>query len=90
MIRSFTAAIGAGDQSHDGDPVLARHVKNAKKRREGVRDDKGRQMHTITKDGPNSPRSIDGAMAAALSWEARGDAIAAGATKPVSREVVFL
>jgi hypothetical protein len=42
-------------------------------------------MHTISKDRPDSPRKMDLAMAGTLSWEARGDAIAAGATStPVS------
>jgi stage V sporulation protein SpoVS len=36
-------------------------------------------MHTLSKDRPDSPSKIDGAMAGVLSWEARGDAIAAGA-----------
>jgi len=44
-----------------------------------VFDDKHRQMHSLAKDRPDSPRKIDGAMAAVLSWEARSDAIAAGA-----------
>jgi hypothetical protein len=44
-----------------------------------VYDDQHRQMHTISKDRPDSTRKMDGAMAAVLSWEARNDAIAAGA-----------
>ena len=36
-------------------------------------------MHTLSKDAFASPRKIDAAMAAVLSWEARSDAIAAGA-----------
>jgi hypothetical protein len=37
-------------------------------------------MWTISKDRVDSPRKIDAAMAAVLSWEARGDAISSGAT----------
>jgi hypothetical protein len=45
-----------------------------------VRDDRQRFMWTISKDRVDSPRKIDAAMAAVLSWEARGDAISSGAT----------
>ena len=89
-VRTFSQAIGGGDLSHDGDPVRSAHVKNAKKRRESVLDDERRQMHTICKDGANSPRSIDGAVASVLSWECRGDAIAAGAQKPRGKAVLFV
>jgi hypothetical protein len=43
-----------------------------------VLDDNEKPMHTLGKDSWRSPRKIDGAMAAVLAWEARGDAIAAG------------
>lgn len=36
-------------------------------------------MHTLSKDSIRSPRKIDAAMAAVLSWKARGDCIEAGA-----------
>jgi hypothetical protein len=38
------------------------------------RDDSGRPLWTLAKDGRHSPRKIDAAMAAVLSWEARHDA----------------
>jgi hypothetical protein len=38
-------------------------------------------MWTICKDRRGSPNKMDAAMAGGLSWEARGDAIAAGALK---------
>lgn len=80
-VREFTDALQAGDLSHDPDKQLAAHVKNAVKMKLNVRDpDTQRFMHSISKDRPDSPRKIDGAMAAVLSWEARGDAIASGAT----------
>jgi hypothetical protein len=81
MIRAYRAAMTAGDLSHDGDPTLGRHIANARKQALNVRDEDGRPMWTISKDRRSSPRKIDGAMAGALSWEARGDAIAAGATR---------
>jgi hypothetical protein len=85
-VRSFAAAIAAGDLSHDGDEELARHVKNARRRPVNVYDDEHRRLHTIGKERPDSPRKIDGAMAAVLAWEARGDAIAAGAQRRVDEE----
>lgn len=80
-VRRHVAAVHAGDLSHDGDPVLARHIGNAAKRKVSVRDERRRQMWVLAKDRPDSPRKIDGAPAAVLSWEARGDAIAAGARR---------
>ena len=38
------------------------------------------KMHSIQKEHPQSRRKIDAAAAAALAWEARGDAMAAGTT----------
>lgn len=89
MIRNYTDAMGkraddgsvVADLSHSGDADLTRHIGNARKQKVNVYDDDHRQMYTLSKDRPNSPRKIDGAMAAALSWEARGDCIAAGATE---------
>jgi hypothetical protein len=78
-VRNFTDAMAGGDWSHDGDPDFVAHLTNARRRKQKVYDDEHRQMHTISKDRPDSPRKIDAAMAAVLSWEARGDAIAAGA-----------
>jgi hypothetical protein len=78
-VRAYRTAISAGDLSHDGDSRFARHIGNAKRQKLSVYDDDRRQMFTISKDRPMSPRKIDAAMAGILSWEARGDAIAAGA-----------
>jgi hypothetical protein len=78
-VREFEQAIGAGDVSHDGSPVFVEHVRNARKRALTVRDDHERFMHTLSKDSIRSPRKIDAAMAAVLSWKARGDAIESGA-----------
>jgi hypothetical protein len=80
-VRNFRSAQTAGDVSHDGDVVLSRHIGNARKMPLNVKDDDGRPMWSIQKERPGSPLKIDGAMAATISWEARGDAIAAGATK---------
>lgn len=85
-VRNYEDAM-AGESpalSHDGDERFVRHLKNARKQMLNVRDDKGRLMHTISKDRPDSVHKMDGAMAGVLAWECRGDAIAAGATAPGS------
>lgn len=91
-LRAYRAAMQSGDFSHDGDEGFARHIGNARRRTVNVRDDEGRPLWSIEKDRPGSPRKIDLAMAGCLSWEARGDAIAAGALtakKPAGRLVTF-
>jgi hypothetical protein len=80
-VRSFIAAQVGGDTTHAASELLTRHVKNARKRHVGVFDEDHRPLYVIGKDRPGSPRKIDAAMAAVLSWEARGDAIAAGANR---------
>jgi hypothetical protein len=78
MIRNFTSAILAGDITHDGNELLAAHIANARRAQTTVYDEDARVMHTIRKESPGSKNKIDGAAAAALSWEARGDCIADG------------
>lgn len=80
-VRNLEAAVAAGDWSHDADPVFVRHLLDARRQLVGVYDDERRQMHTLSKDRRGSPRKIDAAMAAVISWEARGDALAAGAVR---------
>jgi len=84
MIRAFASAIQTGDLTHDGNEVFARHVGNARRRMTNVYDEDGHRMFVIQKEAPNSPEKIDAAAAGALSWEARGDAIAAGTVAPGS------
>lgn len=63
------------------DPLCAlftSHVGNAYKRETGFRDDGG-NLWIVEKDRPASPNKIDSVVAAALSWEARKDALTAGA-----------
>lgn len=81
-LKGFDTAIRTGEVSHDGDKDLARHIANCV-RREAPRakDDEGRPLWTIGKERAGSPRKIDAAMAAVLAWEARADAVAAGALK---------
>jgi phage terminase large subunit-like protein len=78
-IAAFQQAIAAGELRHDGHPDLTRHIGNAMRRPVTLRDDNDRPMWLIQKERPDSPHKIDAAMASILSWEARGDAIKAGA-----------
>lgn len=85
-LRDYKDAQTAGDLSHDGSVVFAKHIGNATKRDSSVKDDEGRPMWLIEK--PEKRRKIDAAMAGALSWEARGAAIAGGACKPKRSRVI--
>lgn len=87
-LASYKTAQSSGELSNDGDEVMARHIANATKRATKVHDDEGRPMWTIEK--PEERRKIDAAMAGCLSWEARGDAIAAGAKKKQRGAAVFV
>lgn len=59
--------------------ALVRHIGNAVKRMSNMRDEEdGSFLWLISKDSQKSPRKIDLAMAAVLSWTARQDAIRAG------------
>lgn len=70
----------AGVADGRGSPVLDRHIANARRRETLIRDEQDRRMFVIQKEFPESPRKIDAGMGGCLSWEARGDAIAAGAS----------
>jgi hypothetical protein len=77
-VAYYVAAVAAGDMSHDGDGVMARHIANARRKLLPALDDDGRNLFTLTKDRPHSPNKIDGAMAGVISSEARRDCIAKG------------
>lgn len=78
-IQSYRAAIAGAMVRHNGDPVMAAQLGNAHRKDERRLDDQGRPMWILKKERPDSPKKIDVAMAAILSWEARSLAIAAGA-----------
>lgn len=81
-LENFDTAIREGRIPHDGDKRLERHLGNSRKKDlPGERDEQGRPLWLIQKERPDSPHKIDAAMAAVLSWEARTDAIAAGAMR---------
>jgi hypothetical protein len=77
-IKSYANAMATGELSHDGHPAFQRHIGNACRRMLTLRDEAGVPLWTMYKERPDSPHKIDAAMAGALSWEARCDALAAG------------
>lgn len=79
-LELYETAIREGSLRHDGNTALVRHVGNAHRDELLQRNEEGRRLWLIRKERPDSPYKIDLAMAAVLSWEARNDAIAAGAT----------
>lgn len=90
-LRAYsTSMVADGELSHDGDAKFAEHIGNAVKVEVTVKDDDGNPMWLIKKEAPKSPLKIDAAMAGCLSWEARGDAVAAGLLKPRSRTIVAM
>jgi hypothetical protein len=78
-LEGFDSAIAGGDISHDGSNALTRHIGNAFRSDLPQRDEEGKVLWLIKKERHDSPHKIDLAMAAVLSWEARMDAITAGA-----------
>jgi phage terminase large subunit-like protein len=78
-LESFDSSIAGGDLSHDGSSALIRHIGNSYRSDLPQRDEEGKVLWLIKKERHDSPHKIDLAMAAVLSWEARKDAIAAGA-----------
>jgi hypothetical protein len=87
-VRRFSEALHSGGLSHSGDSTLAHHVGNCYRAATKIRDDNDRWLWRIEKEHPKSTRKIDAAMAAVLAFEARGDAIAAGAERIKKRSRV--
>ncbi len=93
-LKAWKGDMRPGVLSHDGDELLAEHIGNAVRKWTRIRDEPDGDsdqlaefLWLIRKESPKSTRKIDLAMAACLSWEARGDAIRAGAlnTKTYAR-----
>lgn len=78
-VDNFHTAMLEGTIQHDGHKDFVRHIGNARRHDLPQRDADGRPLWVIRKDRHDSPQKIDAAMAAILSWEARTDAVAAGA-----------
>ena len=83
-LRSWSEAQRTGAVSHcspEHEPLCAlfsEHVANAFRKETGYRDDGG-VLWIAEKERPGSPDKIDSVPAATLSWEARNDALTAGA-----------
>lgn len=88
-LRAYDGAMKTGAVSHSGDETFAAHVGNSRKHDIKQRDDKGQKLWTIRKERPDSPFKIDAAMAGCLSWEARCDAISAGAAAPAASNLIY-
>lgn len=71
MLDGFYNAVVDGELVHSGSTVLRQHVTNARRRAKST-------GYQIYKDHPDSAHKIDAAIAAALAWQARQDAVAAG------------
>ena len=91
-VRNFNEAIEGGIITHDGNEDLATHVSNAFREELLIRDDQDRALWVIRKERRESVNKIDAAMAAILSWEARGDCIVKGMPrhrKPSKQLITF-
>jgi len=90
-VLGFQAALKSDNGlSHNGDEVLERHVRYAKRMKLSALDDQGRPLWSVKKDAPKSPRKIDAVMAAILAWEARGVAISKGFDRPKRQRAAFV
>jgi hypothetical protein len=88
MCRSYAAAIHAGEVTHTGDDVFARHIGAAQKRGIRMEDEDGTPLWVMTKERHDSPNKIDLAMAGGLSWQARLDVLAGGGWQTPNRRMV--
>lgn len=89
-IRSFIGAIDGGELSQDGDKQLDEHIGNARQLSTNLVDENEQPLWILRKERPDSPKKIDGAMGAILSWEARTDSIAAGEGDAPEASLSFL
>lgn len=83
-LRAYRNAQMAKEVSHDGDADFSRHIGNAFRKTLAQRDENKEPLWIIYKERKDSPNKIDAAMAGALSWEARGDAVEAGMLKDIT------
>jgi phage terminase large subunit-like protein len=89
-LRSFIAAMAAGEITHNGDKVLESHIANSRRLYTNLVDEEGARLWILRKERPDSPNKIDAAMAANLSWEAHNDAVAAGEGTAPEPSISFL
>jgi hypothetical protein len=89
-VRAYSRAMTAGDVSHNGDEIFRQHIANARRRQLRMLDELGQPLWVIEKERHDSPFKMDAAMAGDLSWEARCDAIAAGANRKKNGRMVVM
>lgn len=87
--RSWFQAQATGSMSHCATThplcsLFTEHVRNAFRHETGYRDEHGGLWYA-EKERLGSPNKIDSCPAAVLSWEARNDALAAGALRPSTK-----
>ncbi|MFZ1927380.1 MAG: hypothetical protein WAU42_14730 [Solirubrobacteraceae bacterium] len=80
-VAAYVTAWQAGEVSYDGDKRLLAHLGNARKRELNMLNDQGERLYVMEKERKDSPLKIDLAMAANLSWAARGKGVSDGALK---------
>ncbi|MEV7971083.1 hypothetical protein AB0O34_34585 [Sphaerisporangium sp. NPDC088356] len=80
-VERFHTAVVTDLLLHNGNPTLARHVRNTHKR-------EVRSGYVLTKEHAKSKNKIDCTIASILAYEARADAIADGRLKKKRRLVV--
>lgn len=90
-LENFSTAMKEGTLAHDGDKRVDAHIGNSRRWNiPGMFDEQGKPIWLIQKERPDSPMKIDAAMASCLSWQARTDAIAAGATKKPGYQMLVM
>lgn len=86
--RAFGEAMATGELTHSGDPRYVAHVGATHKRYlSQIRDEDGRPVWVPGKERPDSPFPINTVLAGIIGWQARTDAIKAGALAPVEWRV---
>jgi hypothetical protein len=81
--RAYAGAIASGEQSHSGAAAFVANIGAAHRRYLTTRDEDGKPVWVITKERPDSPHPINLAQAGVMSWQARLDALKAGAAEAV-------
>lgn len=81
-LKAYENAVRTGELKHEPSQPFAEHISNAVKREVNIRGDDGDRLYVISKEHKGSPRKMDIAMAAVLSWGARIDALSAAAAPP--------
>lgn len=83
-VRAYNEALMSGELTHSADERMTAHVGAAHKGfLTSIRDEDGRPVWVPKKERPDSPFPINAVMAGIMGWQARLDAVTAGALEPV-------